>query len=97
MMQLPVWGSFDWYAIAMFLVSWYAAAAGNAAAAHFRPRTALAVVLCALLAAGLLLSGAVAPTLRALHRTASPLYSLTGVTKLSGSKAGHPGVSLCIT
>jgi hypothetical protein len=76
--QLPVHGAFDANYIVLFLVSWYSALASYAAAAHFRPHTAFAVLLCAMLAVGLLLSGAIAPTLRTLYTTARPLYHLTG-------------------
>ena len=78
--QLPIQGGFDWYTITFFLVSWYTANAGYAAAAHLHPRTATAVLLCSALAVGLLLSGAVAPTARSLYRTARPLYYLSGMS-----------------
>ena len=80
LVQLPIQGGFDWYTITFFLVSWYTANAGYAAAAHLRPRTATAVLLCSVLAVGLLLSGAVAPTARSLYRTARPLYYLSGMS-----------------
>lgn len=74
-------GGFDWCCVAFFLVSWHTAAAGYAAAAHLRPRAALAALLCAAAAIGLLLSGAAAPTLRAMYRTARPLYDLSSETQ----------------
>lgn len=77
-MQLPIQGGFDWYCIAFFMVSWYVANAGYAAAAYLRPATAMAALLCAVLAVGLLLSGAIAPSLRAMYRTSRPLYDLSG-------------------
>ncbi len=79
--QLPLSGGSDWTVTSFFLVAWYGAAAAYAAAAHLPPRAALGTLLVGLAAAGLLLSGAIAPTLRALGRTALPLFHLAGATK----------------
>ena len=78
MPQMPLSGGFEWMTTAFFLVAWYGAAAAYAASAYLPPRGALAVLLGGLLLIGLLLSAVGVATLWALHRTALPLFYLTG-------------------
>jgi hypothetical protein len=77
--QMPLSGGFEWTTTVFFLVAWYGAAAAYAASAYLPPRGALAVLLGGLLLVGLLLSGVGVATLWALHRTALPLFYLTGL------------------
>ena len=61
--QVPMYAGYDWHAVALILVSWY---------------TALALLLSGVLCSVVLLSGAVAPTLRSLFRTSRLFYALSG-------------------
>ena len=76
--QVPMYAGYDWHAVALILVSWYTATAGYAVSAHFAPTTALALLLSGVLCSVVLLSGAVAPTLRSLFRTSRLFYALSG-------------------
>lgn len=76
--QVPTYAGYDWHAVALILVSWYTATAGYAASASFRPATAAAVLLVSVFCALLLLSGAVAPTLRTMYAHGRLFYGLSG-------------------
>ena len=76
-----MYAGYDWHAVALILVSWYTATAGYAASASFRPVTAAALLLGGVLCALLLLSGAVAPTLRTMYASGRLFYGLSGESR----------------
>lgn len=76
--QVPMYAGYDWLSVALILVSWYTATAGYAVSAHLPPTAGLALLLSAVLCAVVLLSGAVAPTLRTMFRTGRLFYALSG-------------------
>ena len=92
-MQVPTYAGYDWHAVALILVSWYAAMAGYAASASFRPATAAALLLGSAFCALLLLSGAVAPTLRTMYSSSRFFYGLSGEPH---SPPHHHSSFLCI-
>ena len=73
-----MYAGYDWHAVALILVSWYTAAAGYAASAHFRRSTSAVLLLSAVFCSVLLLSGAVAPTLRTMYASGRFFYGLSG-------------------
>ena len=73
-----MYGGYDWLSVALILVSWYTATAGYAVSAHLPPTAGLALLLSAVLCAVVLLSGAVAPTLRTMLKTGRLFYALSG-------------------
>ena len=75
---MPLYAGYDWHLVALILVSWYTATAGYAVSAHLPPTAALTLLLSAVLCAVVLLSGAVAPTLRTMFRTGRLFYALSG-------------------
>ena len=73
-----MYAGYDWHAVALILVSWYTATAGYAVSASFKPATAAALLLGGVFCALLLLSGAVAPTLRTMYASGRLFYGLSG-------------------
>ena len=73
-----MYAGYDWLSVALILVSWYTATAGYAVSAHLPPTAGLALLLSAVLCAVVLLSGAVAPTLRTMFKTGRLFYALSG-------------------
>lgn len=69
---------YAWHAMALVLVSWYTATAGYAASASFAPATAAALLFGGVFCSLLLLSGAVAPTLRTMYASGRLFYGLSG-------------------
>ncbi len=73
-----MYAGYDWHAVALILVSWYTATAGYAVSASLRPATAAALLLGGVFCTLLLLSGAVAPTLRTMYASGRLFYGLSG-------------------
>ena len=75
---MPTYAGYDWRAVALVLVSWWTAAAGYAASAYSAPATACTALLAGTFCSIVLLSGAVAPTLRAMYASCRLFYWLSG-------------------
>lgn len=76
-MQVPTYAGFDWRAVVLVLVSWWTAAAGYAASANLAPATACTALLAGTFCSIVLLSGAVAPTLRSLYASCRLFYGFS--------------------
>ena len=77
-MQVPTYAGYDWRALAFILVSWWTAAAGYAASANLAPATACTALLVGTFCSIVLLSGAVAPTLRSIYASCGLFYGFSG-------------------